>query len=279
MGQKLLMLLVFSALAMLGQDYGSGIPMVNLQPSGEAPGTDYTADVNCLGAWFIDSTNADDIQDQCGANDLGATESQGTPTVSTTVPANSPAGYRSIDLDAAGDYYTRADDAEFDADPFTACVWGQQGNTNSTRTWFTNLATPGEPGWEIRIVSDEVRGVVQGSFEQSTGDILTDSTWEHLCFTYNDASGDNITIYNNGVEVCAFGCTSQTGLDTNGVGLGWGAETDGGKPCGDTGSCFIHEAAYFDRELAANEICEICRRGLRGDVTDRTTTCGSCTLP
>lgn len=273
---------------LMAQDYGSGVAQVGgvwgSPPAAAGGATDFTEDANCVGAWFIDSTDPDDIVDDCGGDDsLGAGESIGTPAVSVTTPGTTPAGYRSIETDATGDYYARANDAAFDADPFTACAWGMVGNGQGGDDIFRSSNDGAGPGWGINQAHGAgIWGNVHSSGTSGATTINND-TWFHACMSYNDtASGpgveNTIYVYHDGEEDCSGACTVADGKNTaSGDGLSWLAQSDGGNSCssGDV-TCLLHESVYFDRQLTKYEICEICRFGVRGDVTDRDALCGSC---
>ena len=237
-----------------------------------AAGEDYTARATCKGLWFITSTRTDDHCDAAGQNGEDTLTENGDPTSSSTVPTG--ASGNSVDFDGTGDYFTLADDTAFESNAFTVCAWIHSDNTAGG--WVMEKHD-GTNGWTFALADGnrKVSASVRDKTEQSDDPAFSASVYFHFCARYSHAS-DVLEVYVDGVEACSTPCVAAADRATSStVALGLGADAAGGFSI----DALMYEVAYFAEELAATEICEICRKGIDGTVADRPSDCNTCTLP
>lgn len=131
----------------------------------------------------------------------------------------------------------------------------------------TSRGAPANGGFYIYDAGSSFQAYLDGTGEGSAGD-PGDGSWHHIGFTWDD-SGDNLlTTYYDGATTCTGGCAtaadkSATDTDPFNIGLNTGAD--------------IGSVAVFNYKLSTAEMCSLCRTGVDGTDTDRSTLCGSCT--
>ena len=129
--------------------------------------------------------------------------------------------------------------------------------------WFVALQDTTDP-------NKIVRSRIDATAEDGTAYNETD--WIVAGFTWDSAGDDEIKNYFNGVLDCPGGCSTETGITNPAVNLFIGENANGlhdfeGK---------VDWCIMLDRQLSANEVCELSRFGMDGTDTDQGY---SCTLP
>lgn len=230
--------------------------------------TDYTADANCQGAWFMNSDTSE--TDQSG-NSATLTEINTTNT-SSTVQDNFSGNSR--------DFERSTNSGLYDADGGSTDISGADQNW-SFCAW---VKPEQDPGGDMIIVQKDVSGTdesvsvylnhssssVAAAFSgdgtnttvaYGNKDVAASTDWAHICVVYNDTDiriyvdgslddnhSDNPKTYSSGLhdsdDDFTIGCSSTSG--TTGF--------DG----------LIDEAILFDRELSYAEVIDIYGNGIDG---------------
>ena len=235
--------------------------------------TDYTADANCMGAWFMNgglSAGTDNETDRSGEGTT-LTESGGDIPNSATVPA----GYSGTSRDfERGDLEVLMED-----DGGTTDINGAD-QSISLVAWI-NPESMADEGWQYVIGKHNhgtdkqyvlsILGTATSKYEilgrisangdddieviSTTTDYST-SAWHHIAMVYNDT---DIRIYVDGY-LHSTPTAHTTGIFNGGDAFGVGSRDADNY----TFDGLIDEPAVFDRELSAAEILEIYRNGIDG---------------
>ena len=235
--------------------------------------TDYTADPNCMGAWYMNNNGGNET-DRSGENET-LTQNGGTIPTSATVPAGYSGTSRDFELgDSEALYHVDGGSTEINGvdQPLSFCAWikfeadpGADATVaakyeaigGSRQYWF--LHGDAENGMIVILSSDGAATTL------ATGatDLADDTDWHHVCFVYNDTDiriyvggaldsngADNPKTYSSGIvdKTAPFviGARSQNGVSQPFDGL-------------------IDEAIIFDRALSAAEVLEIYTTGISGN--------------
>jgi hypothetical protein len=114
------------------------------------------------------------------------------------------------------------------------------------------------------------------STEVKSTQVAAPASAYHVAATYDDA---HLRLYvkGSGVDEVAF-IAATAGVRDSGDDFKIGAQYDGSGVAKDFMDGLLDECAVFDRALAPQEICEICRFNLDGLGGDRAAECGNCSL-
>jgi len=240
--------------------------------STSAGATDYTADANCMGAWFMNS--GDSETDRSGeSGTLGESPSDDIPTSATV-----PSGYSGTSRDFEGG----DGDGLLHADNLSTDINGAN-QSMSMCCWFKFEAAPDSDDTLIAkyyVIDDERQYKMQfrntdsamcayissdgtsGTTTKAIGATdITDTNWHHCCVVYNDT---DIRIYLDG------------SLDSNGAsnpishtaGIYAGTAQFGVGNLADTlGEAFdglMDEVIVFNRALSSSEVSDIMTNGIDG---------------
>ena len=242
--------------------------------------TNYTADANCQGAWYMNgglSANGDDETDRSG-NSITLTETSGDIPNSATVPSGYSGNSRDFEEDES-EYLLVAEasagglDVNGENASISILAWVNMEAGSIENTEVMGIVTKWDWGssnkqYDFALYgtgSDTFKVRMRMSSDGSSNDVTLYSTttnyaagtWYHIAVVSNDT---DVRIYVNG----SLDCTPDSyvgGLyDGNGdvvVGAsdeGSGSEIDG----------LLDEVAVFDRELTAAEVKDIYNNGLDG---------------
>lgn len=255
---------------------------------------DYTADVNCMGAWkmtivvsvidtdsntLLDTDGNEIIADTDGSEiDLSGegetlTETSGTIPTSTDVPVEYTTTSRDLESSET-EFLMHADNGSTAIDgadqALSICAWAKPeslGNEN------TIAAKMGSPGWQYGIYFAN-RGVdwaaemfvsinlvvVGGDYANASSEIgaVSAGTWVHVCGVYNDT---DIRVYIDGIL-----SGNPVGF-TKGIVDGAADFTIGSRddvPGPEYFDGLLDEVIIFDRELTATEVSNIYNYGIDG---------------
>ena len=240
-------------------------------------GTDFSADDRCNGLWVVVQNEA---LDQCTAAGQSGTDDMtivNAPVeTNTQLPPNVPTSSTFYAQDfIPTDYINLTDDADFETTALTICTWFRFDIDTAIIPFGINKYD-GTNGYEVRHQLISFRRIVAliGADSALGDSTISIDTWYHSCTTFDDGAADEICIFFNGELDATCDTTNiASNASTQDLRIGWAS--DGGGP-GFDGHMF--EVAYFDDILTDQEICQICRCGLRDDVDDRTTSCGTCSM-
>jgi hypothetical protein len=231
-----------------------------------ASATDYTADANCMGAWFMNADGGSET-DRSGEGET-LSEMGDTVTRSATVPSGF-GGYSRFLLSTATGGLTHADGGSTDfygADQAISVVaWIRPNVLTSKRYIASKGGISTNLSWRFFIdgdASDRVSLSISSdgtTISTAVGATTIGAEWHHVAFVYDDT---DVRIYVDGE------------LDSNGASnpLSYTAglyNSSANFSLGQAGSYYyrgdIDEVAIFDRALSAAEIAEIYASGLTGD--------------
>jgi len=235
-------------------------------------GTDYTADANCMGAWFMNGglgANGDDETDRSGEGET-LTETSGDIPNSATVPTGYSGTSRDF-TDGETENLEHADGGSTDINganqSMSFCAWYRMENDTSDHQTLMNkgMSDANEHqfgiwyddtnnNWRFEISND---GSTDVKCKGATG--RTIGTWQHVCGVYNDTD----------IRVYIGGSLDSNGADnpiahTDGIYNGSSAFDIGRTGAVDEADGLIDEVIIFDRALSAAEVLDIYNNGIDG---------------
>jgi len=247
--------------------------------------TDYTADANCQGAWFMAGNGSDnETEPDHSGNDYHLAEKATKELAVVSGAGNVPAGYSGSSRDFEASNYDELlivstdsnapglDISGADQD-MAICAWIKAENVanGGNYTIASKYSDSGnEQCWlHINGTGDTTyRVVFHISIDGSTDVVATGATtnlaegaWHHICGQYDDDNGSNqnLQVWVNG---SMDGSTSHTAGIYNGT-----SDFDVGDCADGTGNEYdglIDELIVFDRSLSSAEINEIMDSGIDG---------------
>lgn len=176
-----------------------------LARKGTSSGVDYTADANCMGAWYLneDGTTAEPDRCTAGTEDL-AVSGGGLPT-SATVPSGYSGASRDFETDDT-DYLWIADSNNTDISGHTGltiCAWFDLETTGTDGMLIFKGGASNNQYWlvyESGTTSIEFTVTANGSSSvKATGSDDVSSGWHHACGVH-DPDTDLLYVYTDGVE-------------------------------------------------------------------------------
>jgi len=234
-------------------------------PTGGGGGThtDYTADGNCVAAYFLNGTNSE--TDQSGNSQT--LTMQNTVVQGTTLPSGY-SGYSRTSDSAVLDRLYKSDGGTTDINgadqAISICAWIRPTDAGADR-YFASKGTPASDiSWLLYVsTSDQkIRGVISSDGSTKTYVIpattVVEDSWYHVCMVYDDT---DIRMYING------------SLDSNGLDnpkaytSGLYDSTSYFTLYGSGGSGYygeIDEFIMLDRALNSAEVTEIYTYGIDG---------------
>lgn len=232
-----------------------------------AGGTDFTSDIDCIGAWIIAAdTETEAKTDRCGG-DNDATQ-QGTYVEEASPPANSPSGASGVDMSTGGNWMTIATAAAMEADEFSFGCWV---NFSSVASNSNLYGKSGSDVFALQEVSGGGFRGASGGVDWNTGSGTNTSQWYHVWMVRNNSTADGL-LYIDGALDDTTSTTTAPGTSGSSQNLG----ASNGIPSNEIAGS-LYECAYLDRIVTADEVCQICKCGFADDTTsDRT--CGACSM-
>ncbi|MDH3279498.1 MAG: LamG domain-containing protein [Gammaproteobacteria bacterium] len=236
--------------------------------------TDFTADANCEGAWYMNAGGTTNETDRSSAgNDADVLGANSLPS-----STNRPAGYsgysRDSEVDDVDKLYTINGIPEVNgsAQAFSVVGWvmaeefqgftarggvGQHDNGNDTNvSWGMSYrsfdGTTSDAG--IRFILSTNGSTTAAKTVDYTTEYITTGSWAHAAATYDTT---NVILFANGNPVVTSAWANGSHNGTGQIKLNGASrhdETDG----------LIDEVAIFSRALSASEIGSIYSNGLDG---------------
>lgn len=226
--------------------------------------TDYTADGNCRGAWFMNGVDAGETDRSSNGENL--TEN-GTIGDGTGVPTSYSGSSRSFP-GTIGDTLSHADGGSTDfygADQaISVCAWFYPSSFGNERTLVAKGRISDTESWRFYVENSPVSLRVSLSSDGTTtvtaagASTFLAEEWQHGCFVYDDT---DVRIYLNG------------SLDSNGASNPL-SYTDGianssepfylGRSAAQYWSGEMDEVIIFNRALSSGEVSEIYTSGIDG---------------
>jgi len=225
--------------------------------------TDYTADANCMGAWFMNSSSTE--TDRSGEGTT-LTESSGDdmPT-SATVPSGF--GGNSRDFEAGdADYLYAADGGSTDINgadqPISICFWVKLESYSADQRFVEKYDT-GQLQYRVRY--DTSDGGIKfflssdgSAYTECTGATdIDDTDWHHICAVYDDTD----------MRVYFDGSLDSNGADnpkTYSAGIYNGSDQFTISSDSSPADGLIDEVIIFDRAISAAEVSDVMTNGIDG---------------
>jgi len=236
-------------------------------------GNDYTADANCMGAFFMNV--AGDELDRSGEGGT-LTQTSGTIPTSATVPATYSGTSR---VWVAGDSEYLAGGAADSTNitgadqDFSIVAWVNVGTCTAASIYsivskFDRGSDPIAQQYAIQIDGTdtdtfEIDVRIDGNVSTSTTTDLAAGTWYHIAVVYDDSdTGQEVKIYINASENAT---DSYSGgmTDATTANFAIGSEYNAGSATRPYDG-LIDEVAIFDRVLSPAEVTEIYTYGIDG---------------
>lgn len=234
---------------------------------------DYTADANCMGAWFLNGTTTE--TDRSGEGGTLSVSAGDTISRSTDVPS-AYGGYSrgSTFADQESLYHANnlSTDITGDTD-LTIVGWMKLGTDN--RCYITTKYDPASTQRQYELVYRQEDNAMAGYISDDgstyakaiggTGYSTLGGSWHHVAMTYDD-SATEITIFID----AAIDSSANNPKDTSGTATSIYASSAPfglfGRPDtpAESSTCELDEVAVFNRELSLSEIQEIMDYGLDG---------------
>lgn len=261
----LILVLIFAVpIGFLHADMNSYI-LGSRTPSGGGA-TDYTADPNCVAAWYMNGTS---VETDRSDNSEDLTASGTAPSQNSDVPSGY-SGYSRLFVEASTTYLTHADGGSTDISganqAISYCCWIKFVTVDSGCGFIAKYTPTSDKQYcmffaqladQIKIIlSDD--GSTQTECLSSVGSADFSSGWHHFAVVYNDT---DIRFYFDGV------------LDSNGANNPKAYTSglyDGGGAfyLGRTDTVYLDgymdEAIILNRALSAVEVVEIYTHGIDG---------------
>ena len=238
-------------------------------------GTDYTADANCMGAWFMNgASGGDGSEDEIDRSGEGQTLSV---SASDTIPdgASVPSGYSGVSRDLEYDDLDYLGRAESDTNGFdisgadqdmTLCAWFNLEAVSAGSGTIVNKVGSSNVQYDLYwdanekakfFISADGTGVTTSGVSTTT---LSAGTWYHLCGVYDDDEGssNNVQIWVNGTMENASAHT--TGIFNGNADFRIGVRADTATRTDGQ----VDEVIIFNRALSSVEINEIMDHGIDG---------------
>lgn len=254
--------------------------------------TDYTADANCVGAWFMNNNggNETDRSSNCGGeagscgNDL--TQTSGTIPTSSDVPS----GYGGTSRDfEAGDteYLQYIDGSELDINgnqDMSIVAWikleSSPTQADIVAKYYAAAAPDNDRQYQLayRGSSEDclagyisTNGTDYSKAYAPTTTQIDDGSWHHVAMVFDyDAGGSHIILYINGEE--ATNSTNNPKDHTGGIGnldayfaIGAGLSATGAPAPTVYFDGLIDEVAVFNKALSLTDIEAIKTNGISGN--------------
>jgi hypothetical protein len=245
--------------------------------------TDFSLRDSCSGAWFVENLGPDgwssdfcNATSQDGSNDPSVVGGNWVVSESTAQRVEgAPMGALAAGADPSNgaDYLSVPDSGAFEAPSFSMCGFVRP-NGGTTPEVF---AQKGETGahWSVRLVGDVAGFEVGSSLVLTSSGALSPDAWHHLCATY-DGSGDNqLRLWVDGVQRASALASSDPAAEPVASAAELRVSANSGLALG----AWLAETAYFAETLDAQEICALCRFGLRGNYSDRGSRCDCFQVP
>ena len=233
---------------------------------------DYTQRASCKGAWLIgtDCTDTGDTtcENYCSGGSYAGTNI-GAPS-SVSVPSSSPTSARSLDFEL-GDNDDRVEittNTVFNSASFTAMCWlnveaddglpMSRGDRYSDSGWDLVAPMFASPAPESQLITNTNTYYNDWDTQGAT------AVWRHYAVTWN-GSGSQHKLYLNGNLDCDGTCVTPNGSSIPNPSSPYDLLTLSDPDFEYDG--LLYECAYFNEALSAQDICNICECGLRGDAT------------
>jgi len=241
---------------------------------GAAP-TDYTADANCMGAWYMNNNGGDET-DRSGK---GETLTQNGGTIPTD--AGHPTSYSgtSRDFEASeSETLYHADGGSTDINgadqAMSFCAWIKfEADPGADATIVNKYSTIGDNRqYKFRHdhSSNAMYLLMSGDGQDpaiiaiGTTDLADDTDWHHVCFVYNDT---DMRIYVDG-SLDSNGAdnpkTYSAGIYNGSKEFSLGAEDSDGCCPTSVFDGLMDEVIIFNRALSAAEVSDIMTNGIDG---------------
>ena len=263
----LIILLLFPCLAWAGFSVDgvadpASVDGVTEPASVDGVSPDYTADANCMGAWFMNGNGTNET-DRSGETET-LTQTSGTIPTSATVPS----GYSGTSRDFVAsetEYLTHADAGSTDisgADQsLSITAWikrdidsgGYEGIVTKYDYTLTKIQ------YALWIDSNDKVDLTLVGESATGGTTINLATWYHVAVVYNDT---DLRIYVNG-SLDMTPVANSTGVSGESVAFAVGCAFDNAAPAAYFDG-LIDEVMIFDRALSAAEVSNIYAKGMDG---------------
>ena len=222
--------------------------------------TDYTADANCVGAYYMNGTGGSAETDRSGN---GYTLTLGSADVGQST--SKPPGYSGnsrIFNTAETDYMYNTSLSISGADQaLSIACWIRFISTNITQSFVSQYNTTGsQRAWHLRATSAGTYNMlISSNGVNNVGTAITHGIapgeWSHVVATYDDTE---ILLYTNGVVASTNAYTA--GIFASSADFSIGSSSGSSNPA----DARIDEVIVFDRALTPAEIVEIYTSGIDG---------------
>ena len=209
-----------------------------------------------VGGYLMDAaTNANEPDQTTNANDL--TDN------SANVPSVTGQRGTAREMNATGEKFTRADDADFDfTGDFSVGFWFNVADTgNNNRAWIAKSNTSPNDGWGLWKNFDEtLRCYIASTIASGTATTgISLSTNQHIAAVFSD-SGNTVTFYRDGSGTSEAISMSVSPADTtNALTVGDNAHT---HPDG-----WMDEIFLFGRAITGDELDDLKDNGIAAFIT------------
>lgn len=253
------------------QESHAQLMMMSSTPSTD--NTNYTADVNCMGAWLMVTTN-DSESDVSGEGETLTESAADDMPTSTTVPGSYSGTSRDF-TSTDDEVLLHADSGSTDISganqPMSACCWFKFESTPASNdTLIAKYYVTGDHRqYKLQFRNSDSAlcayvssdGTLANTTKAIGGTDINDTTWHHGCFVYNDI---DLRVYLDGTLDSNGGSNPiahTAGIADKDAQFGVGNTPDTASEGFDG---LIDEVGIFDRALAATEITAIYTYGIDG---------------
>jgi len=234
-------------------------------------GTDYTADANCMGAWYMNSAGDAAEVDRSGeGNNLGETSGD-TIAQSSDVPSSYSGNSKDLESTET-EYLYHADGLDTDINganqSITFAAWIKPENDTTANMYIVSKWDNADGSRQYSLFYSDSNDRFQCNISNDGADWtesfgttgISYATWVHIACVYNDT---DVRLYVNGV-------LDSNGADnpaahTTGIFNGDQSFRVGGENADLYFDGLIDEVIIFDRALDAFEILEMYNFGISGN--------------
>jgi hypothetical protein len=217
--------------------------------------TDFTADVNCAGAWLFTEGSGTQVDDASANSNVGDFKGAGEPAWANMSGTGAPTyASKMVDFDGSNDFISIPSITEGTA--FSVTSWIFPNSVSSYCDFFSHASLWGNPGWifQLRVTSGLLVYRVY-YYDYNSGVAVTLSQWNHVAFSIS--STDQLIFYLDGVATNAV--TAGKVPSTNVIYLGKSENSDWSYWLNGN----MSESSLFTDVLTSTEINEIMDYGLK----------------